>query len=80
MSITSDFAKDASAKAGKLLDVQTLMGLMGKGLDQVNVLEVVKWLGEARMAVKVSGYAQKLLDDEIATSEYLPPFSPPSLF
>lgn len=56
---------NASPSAERLLDVQTLMSEMGHALDQINLLDLASWLTESRMAVKVSGYAEKLMDDEI---------------
>ena len=66
----------------RLLDVQTLMAEMGRSVDQVNLLELARWLAESRLAVKVSGYAEKLMDDEIRRRTCpclpLPPFPPPT--
>ena len=77
------------AAAGEMLVVGEVINGMGRGLDQVNLLEVVRYLKDSRIAVKVSvvmiciaaflqrltcfvllsqvsGYSEKLLEDEEA--------------
>lgn len=41
-------------QAGRLVRVGELVGGMGKGLDQVNLLEVVRYFKDSKIAVKVS--------------------------
>ncbi|KAL7410162.1 helicase C-terminal domain-containing protein [Mrakia frigida] len=54
------------AASGEMMLVGEVVKGMGRGLDQVNLLEVVRYLKESRIAVKVSGYSEKLLEDEEA--------------
>ena len=64
ISVCSTFVS-SNASDERLLDVHSLLFEMGNSLDQVNLLELAAWFGESRMAVKVSGYAEKLMDDEV---------------
>lgn len=58
-----------AASVGEMMLVGEVIKGMGRGLDQVNLLEVVRYLKESRIAVKVSGYSEKLLEDEEAKRE-----------
>ncbi|CED84966.1 chl1 helicase [Phaffia rhodozyma] len=55
-------AKDSS----KLMKVGELVQGMGKGLDQVNLYEIVGYFKESKIAVKVSSYTEKLIEEELA--------------
>ncbi len=42
-----------------MLDANTLMAKVGGGSDQVNLMELVSYLKESKLARKVSGFAEK---------------------
>lgn len=42
-----------------MLDANALMERVGGGSDQVNLMELVKYLKESKLARKVSGFAEK---------------------
>lgn len=44
----------------EMLDVNSLMARLGGGADQVNIMELVKYLQESKLARKVSGFAEKV--------------------
>ena len=46
------------AKA-EMMDANTLMAKVGGGSDQVNLVELVTYLKESKLARKVSGFAEK---------------------
>ncbi|ORX33827.1 hypothetical protein BD324DRAFT_643783 [Kockovaella imperatae] len=52
---------NGKAKA-EMIDTNTLIGRTGKGNDQVNLMEMVKYLKESKLARKVSGYTEKLAE------------------
>lgn len=41
-----------------MMDGNTLMTRVGGGADQVNLMEIVSYLRESKLARKVSGYAE----------------------
>lgn len=63
-SFAADVAKpDWKGKAkAEMLDANTLMSRIGGGNDQVNLMELVGYLKESKLARKVSGFAEKLAD------------------
>ena len=48
---------------GEMVDTNGLMARLGKGNDQVNLMEIVKYLKESKLARKVSGFTEKLAED-----------------
>lgn len=53
----------AKSAGGLMLDTAQLMGRMGGSNDQINLLEMVKYLKESKLARKISGFAEKTADD-----------------
>jgi chromosome transmission fidelity protein 1 len=45
-------------KQAEMLDANTLMAKVGGGNDQVNLMEMVAYLRESKLARKVSGFAE----------------------
>lgn len=60
----TDSLKD-KGKTGKaeMLDTIQLMGRLGGSNDQVNLMEMVKYLRESKLARKVSGFAEKSAEE-----------------
>lgn len=55
-----DSAASAQSKAKpEMLHANTLIDRIGGGSDQVNLLELVSYLKESKLARKVSGFAEK---------------------
>lgn len=46
-----------------MLDTNGLMSRIGRGSDQVNLVEMVKYLKESKLARKVSGFAEKTAEE-----------------
>lgn len=65
-------AKSRSALAkGEMIDVNTLMARVGGARDAVNLIELVSYLKESKLARKVSGFAESL--DEADRASKKPP-------
>ncbi|CAK9783872.1 unnamed protein product [Cutaneotrichosporon oleaginosum] len=60
--VCSTFAK--GKEASEMMDVNALMGRVGRSADAVNLLELVGYLKESKLARKVSGYAESLEEKE----------------
>lgn len=43
----------------EMMDGNTLMARVGGGSDQVNIMEMITYLKESKLARKVSGFAEK---------------------
>ncbi|WVQ99004.1 hypothetical protein IAU59_006136 [Kwoniella sp. CBS 9459] len=54
--------KDTCKGKGEILDVNTLMERVGGGSDQVNPMELVKYLKESKLARKISGFTEHLAE------------------
>ena len=50
-------------RKAEMIDANTLMARLGKGNDQVNLMELVKYLKESKLARKVSGYTEKTAEE-----------------
>lgn len=70
-----DIASKSQARDGSL-DVGELM--TGKGVDQINLYKLMRYLGESKLARKVDGYITHI-EDEKATLFAKPPSSSPVL-
>lgn len=55
-------AMSGKAASGEMMFVGDVIKGMGRGLDQVNLLEVVRYLKESRIAVKVSDVSSSKAD------------------
>jgi chromosome transmission fidelity protein 1 len=62
VSVCSTFAK--GKEASEMMDVNALMGRVGRSADAVNLLELVGYLKESKLSRKVSGYAESLEEKE----------------
>lgn len=57
-------AKEKAKGGGaEMLDTVQLMSRLGGSNDQVNLMEMVKYLKESKLARKVSGFAEKTAED-----------------
>ncbi|OCF40610.1 chromosome transmission fidelity protein 1 [Kwoniella heveanensis CBS 569] len=54
--------KETYKGTGEILDVNTLMEQVGGGNDQVNPMELVKYLKESKLARKISGFSEHLAE------------------
>lgn len=58
---------DVAAKGPKpkaeILDTNSLMARLGRGSDQVNLIEMVKYLKKSKLARKVCGFAEKTAEE-----------------
>ncbi|ORY29962.1 helicase C-terminal domain-domain-containing protein [Naematelia encephala] len=59
--VSETFVKDHGKKA-EMIDANTLMRRVGGSSDQVNLVEMVKYLKESKLARKVSGFAEKIAE------------------
>lgn len=57
---TAEARKDKTKARGELVDVNTLMSRVGGGGDAVNLVELVAYLKESKLARKVSVFAESL--------------------
>lgn len=57
-------AVEKGKEGSEMMDVNTLMGRVGRSADAVNLLELVGYLKESKLARKVSGYAESLEEKE----------------
>lgn len=55
---------DKKLAQGELMDVNTLIARVGKAGDAVNLIELVSYLKESKLARKISGYTESLLEAE----------------
>jgi chromosome transmission fidelity protein 1 len=55
-------ASDPKAKQ-EILEANALMTRVGGGIDQVNLMEMVKYLKESKLARKVSGYVEHTAEE-----------------
>ncbi|RSH93859.1 minichromosome maintenance protein 5 [Saitozyma podzolica] len=55
--------KDKSKAKVEMLDTNQLMGRLGGGSDQVNLMEMVAYLKESKLARKVSGFTEKSAEE-----------------
>jgi chromosome transmission fidelity protein 1 len=55
--------KDRTKARGEILDVNTLMSRVGGANDAVNVIELLAYLKESKLARKVSGFAEVLAEE-----------------
>jgi len=64
-----------SSQIGKvkaeMLDANTLMSRVGGGNDQVNLVEMVQYLKDSKLARKVSGFAEKTAEQLALKGEFL---------
>ncbi|GMK54061.1 hypothetical protein CspeluHIS016_0106470 [Cutaneotrichosporon spelunceum] len=51
-------------ESSEMMDVNTLMACFGRSADAVNLLEIVGYLKESKLARKVSGFAESLEEKE----------------
>jgi chromosome transmission fidelity protein 1 len=58
-----EIAKGKRGQKSEMVDANTLMGRLGGGGDQVNLMELVAYLKESKLARKVSGFAEQLQED-----------------
>lgn len=56
-------AKDGTKVKGEMIDANGLMSRVGRGTDQVNLVEMVRYLKESKLARKVSGFAEKSAEE-----------------
>jgi chromosome transmission fidelity protein 1 len=61
-------ATNPKAKA-EMLETNALMARVGGGNDQVNLMEMVKYLKESKLARKVSGYVEKTAEEAASKGE-----------
>lgn len=54
-----------------MLDANTLMSRVGGGHDQVNLVEMVQYLKDSKLARKVSGFAEKTAEQLALKGEFL---------
>jgi chromosome transmission fidelity protein 1 len=59
-------------KKAEMLDTNTLMTRVGGGNDQVNLMELVAYLRESKLARKVSGFAEMAAEAEAMKGEFIP--------
>lgn len=57
-----------------MLDTNLLMSRIGGGNDQVNLMELVAYLKESKLARKVSGFAEQTAETAAKNGEYKPSF------
>lgn len=55
--------KDKAKARGEILDVNTLMARVGGASDAVNLIELIAYLKESKLARKVSGFAEVLAEE-----------------
>lgn len=58
--VCTTFAADPKKAKGEMMDVNELMASLGGSADAVNLIELVAYLKESKLARKVSGYAESL--------------------
>ena len=51
------------------MDTNGLMNKVGGASDQVNLIEMVKYLKESKLARKVSGFAEKIAEETVQKGE-----------
>jgi hypothetical protein len=60
---THGTSKDKGKSKVEMLDTNQLMGRLGGGSDQVNLMEMVTYLKESKLARKVSGFTEKSAEE-----------------
>lgn len=63
----------AAAKT-KMVDTTQLMASMGGANDQVNLMEMVRYLRESKLARKISGFVEMTEDEAAKKGESISPF------
>lgn len=56
-------AKDKGTFKPEMMDTITLMNRVGGGTDQVNLVEMVAYLKESKLARKVSGFTERTAEE-----------------
>jgi chromosome transmission fidelity protein 1 len=61
----------STGKVGKadISNANALMGKIGRGSDQVNLVELVKYLKDSKLARKISGFAEKTAEEAALKGE-----------
>jgi len=55
----------------EMMDGNTLMSRVGGGSDQVNIMEMVSYLKESKLARKVSGFAENQAEAAMKNGTYI---------
>lgn len=63
-------AKDKGRFKPEMMDTNTLMNRVGGGTDQVNLVELVAYLRESKLARKVSGFTERTAEESQKKGEW----------
>ena len=58
----------------EMMDGNTLMARVGGGSDQLNIMDMVSYLKESKLARKVSGFAENQAEVAMKNGMYTTPF------